>query len=93
VGEDKYKAYLKDLTEWNEGNHVVIGKIHNKLFEHALYVVTCTSVSSVLKYHHSHSAGALNIETTSCVSNDTKLCAQQELEGQTGDTDSEVDAE
>jgi hypothetical protein len=56
-------------------------------------VVTCTSVSSVLKYHHSHSAGALNIETTSRVSNDAKLHAQQELEGRTGDTDSEAEAE
>lgn len=36
AGEDKFKAHLKDLTEWNEGNSVVIGKIRNKLFERAL---------------------------------------------------------
>lgn len=64
-----------------EGNHVVIGKIRYKLFERALYVVAYTSVSSILKYRHSSSAGALNIETTSCIYNDAKLHAQQELEG------------
>lgn len=39
AAEDKFKAHLQDLTEWNNGNPVVIGKIRNKLFERALYVI------------------------------------------------------
>jgi len=38
AGHESYKAHLKHLQEWNEGNPVVIGKILNKLFEHALWV-------------------------------------------------------
>jgi hypothetical protein len=45
----------------------------------------------VLKYYYSRSAGALNLEATSRVSNDAKRHAQQELEGRTGDTDSEAE--
>ena len=52
-------------------------------------MINYASVLSVLTCHSSHSAGALSLEATSRVSNDTKLCAQQELEGRTGDTDSE----
>ena len=89
AGEDKFKAHLKDLTDWNKGNPVVIGKICNKFFERALYVITYASILSVLTCPSSHSAGALSLEATSRVSNDAKLCAQQELEGRTGDTDSE----
>lgn len=38
AAEDKFKTHLQDLTEWNEGNSVVIGKIRKKLFERALCV-------------------------------------------------------
>ena len=48
AGENNFKTHLKDLTEWNKGNLVVIGKIHNKLFECALYVIPHTTVLSVL---------------------------------------------
>ena len=89
AGEDKFKAHLKDLTDWNKGNPVIIGKIRNKFFERALYVITYASILSVLTCPSSRSAGALSLEATSRVSNDAKLRAQQELEGRTGDTDSE----
>lgn len=89
AGEDNFKAHLKDLTEWNKGNTLVIGKIRNKLFERTLYVIPYASVLSALTQPYSHSAGTLSLEATSRVSNDAKLRAQQELEGRTGDTDSE----
>jgi hypothetical protein len=41
----------------------------------------------------SHSAGTKSLETTSHVSEEAKVCAQEELTGHTGDTDSEVDEE
>jgi len=41
----------------------------------------------------SRSAGAKSLETTSCVSEEAKVRAQEELVGRTGDTDSEVDEE
>ena len=36
AGAKSYKAHLKDLKEWYDGNPVVIGKILNKLSEHSL---------------------------------------------------------
>jgi hypothetical protein len=93
AGEENFKTHLKDLTEWNTGNTVVIGKIRNKLFERALYVISYASVLSVLTQPCSRSAGALGLEATSRVSNDAKHRAQQELEGRTGDTDSEEEEE
>jgi len=56
------------------------------------HIDNCASVSSMLTCCYSRSAGAWNLEATSCVSNDAKLHAQQELEGRTGDTDSEAEA-
>ena len=41
----------------------------------------------------SRSAGAKSLETTSRVSEEAKVCAQEELAGRTGDTDSEADEE
>ena len=87
--EDQFKAHLRDLTDWNIGNPVIIGEIHNKIFKCALYMITYASVSSVLTCHSSHSAGTLSLEATSCDSNNAKLCAQQELQGRMGDTNSE----
>jgi hypothetical protein len=90
--EGKFKVHLSDLTEWNNGNTVIIGKIRNKLYEHTLYVISyCAFVSSMLTCCYSHNAGAWNLEATSHVSNDAKFRAQQELEGQTGDTDSKAE--
>jgi hypothetical protein len=40
---------------------------------------------------YSHNAGAVAIEATSCITNEAQLRAQQELEGRTGETDSEAD--
>src|ERR1700683_5321965 len=93
AGENNFKTHLKDLTEWNKGNLVVIGKIHNKLFECALDLLPHTTALSVLTYPYSRSDGTLSLKATSRVSKDAKLCAQQELEGQTGDTDSEEEGE
>jgi hypothetical protein len=50
-----------------------------------------TSNFPILTHHYSHSAGASTLETKSRVSNDAKRRAQEELEGRTGDTDSEVE--
>ena len=40
---------------------------------------------------YSHNVGAVTIEATCCVTDEAQLCAQQELEGRTGETDSEFD--
>ena len=40
---------------------------------------------------YSHNARAVIIEAMSCVTDEAQLCAQQELEGRTGKTDSEPD--
>jgi hypothetical protein len=40
---------------------------------------------------YSCSAGATALETTTRVSNEAKIRAQKELEGRTGETDSEAD--
>jgi hypothetical protein len=45
----------------------------------------------MLTSHYSQSAGATALKTTTRVSEEAKLQAQQELEGRTGDTDSEAD--
>lgn len=79
--------------EWSNGNPVVISKICNKLFKCALYVISIyTSNSSfMLTYYCSHNAGAAALKTPSHVSTNAKVCAQQELEGQTGDIDSKAE--
>ena len=40
---------------------------------------------------YSHNAGAVAIEATSHITNEAQLRTQQELEGRTGETDSEAD--
>ena len=52
-------------------------------------MISYGSVSSVLTCPSSHSTSALSLEAMSQVSNDSKLCSQQELEGQMGDTNCE----
>lgn len=43
--------------------------------------------------HFSRNAGAIAIESTSRVTNDAQVRAQKELEGRTGETDSEAEDE
>jgi hypothetical protein len=45
----------------------------------------------MLNHYGSRSAGVANLETVSRVTDDVKLRAQRELEGRTGDTDSEAE--
>ena len=94
AGHESYNAHLKHLQEWNKGKTIVISKICNKLFEHALWVFYTVHWAMVIADGiFSGSTGTKSLETMSHVSEEAKAHAQEELVGHTGDTDSEGDDE
>lgn len=81
-----------NIKDWNALNPVVIKKMRAKLFTRALYVLSFRSSVYLTKSFYSLSAKVRPDEEYVSQFNDTlRDRALAELEGRTGDTDSEPD--
>ena len=87
---DHYKAHLTNLTQWDLGKLQVVDNLCKKWFNCGGFVLFLLVIRDANEFY-SCNAEAVNIEATSCVTDEAQLCARQELEGRTGKTDSEAD--
>ena len=91
-----HKVYCKDLEDWHNLNITAVDGIHHKWYQCARRVSFASVFARMfwLTWHllYSHNAGVTeNIENKQTLTSDVHDHAQDELEGHTSETDSEME--
>lgn len=94
-----HKIYRVEVEAWSNINLAVTSNIRKKLFSRALYVHFYIQVLSnfdfgelLLRFSHNSGVGDKDAAIVSGLVGDAKDRVQTELDGRTGDTDSELSA-
>jgi hypothetical protein len=85
-----YKANVEKLIAWQDLNPPIVNKIHLTLYKRCMY--GARSICSICTYLISSRFAGVNLEYgIPAMTDDTKEAAKLELEGRTGETESESD--